>query len=105
MGSAGRLSTALKGRLSNVSAADMQAGTLRRPGLLALEPSPFAGGEPRIRVRLEVEGNWDEAAIAERRRSHGEASTSDGDQSPGGCSCSGHLQRVPAAFACSAHLV
>lgn len=60
----------------------MQAGTLRRPGLLAVEPSPFSGGEPRIRVRLEVEGDWEEAAVAERRQSHGEASTSGGDQSP-----------------------
>lgn len=69
-----------------VPIAGMQAGTLRRPGLLAVEPSPFAGGEPRIRVRLEVEGDWDEAAVAERRQSHGEASTSGGDQSPRECS-------------------
>lgn len=60
----------------------MQAGRMRKPGLLAVEPSPFGGGEPRIRVRLEVEGDWDEAAVAERRQSHGEASTSGGNQSP-----------------------
>ena len=40
------------------------------------EPSPFQAGEPRIRVVIQVEGNWDEAAVAERRKTHEDASTS-----------------------------